>query len=104
MWYIMNTRTRVATDAPETNQFGHGEGTTFVYAVDSETGKSPKVWATSGLNGPRDNVHGVVAMVQDTGMGHRTMRDHRIVAIRNADGTVEGTVPAGRTIPFWVAK
>lgn len=107
MLYIMNTRTKVPTDAPETNEFGHDsfEGkypVQFVYLVNAETGGSPKVYAAYGT-GPQEQVGRVAAVTQDTGLGNRAMADHRVVAIKTRDG-IEGTLPKGKTIAFWVAK
>lgn len=98
--YLMNTQTRVATTDPQANEFGHDEAT-FIYLVLAETGRSPKVMATYGTD---ERVGEVRSCIQDTGLGHRQMPDHRVVAVQHADGTVEGVRPTTQRLPFWVAK
>lgn len=107
MLFIMNTKTTVPTETPEANQFGHVFTDTqypasFVYLVNAETGGTPKVYATYGL-GPDEVVGNVVPSTHDTGLGHRRMPRQKIVAVKTAAG-VEGTLPKGKTIQFWVAK
>lgn len=100
MLYAMNTRTMVPTDSPMTNDFGHEAGCTFVY-LRNPNGKF-KVWVTYG--DPQLVVGQRVEMTNDTGLGHRSMPDHVVVAVMNADGNVGGKLPEQRKIALWVAK
>lgn len=103
MLYAMNTRTKVFTDDPSDNEFGHtlDGGCTFVYLA-STNGGATKVWVTYG--GFHYGVGERVQMTNDTGLGHRSMPDHIVVAILSQAGLV-GEIPTGkRKIALWVAK
>jgi hypothetical protein len=101
--YAMNTRTRVSTDDPSNNDFGHtlDGGVTFVYLRSTAGAGTIKVWATYG--DPQLVVGEYVDMINDTGLGHRSMPDHVVVAILSKDG-LRGELPASRKIALWVAK
>ena len=99
-FFPMNTKTKVPTESPESNEFGHTEAF-FLYLVNAQTGTAPKVVADYG---PAE-VGSVHWCTQDTGLGHRSMADHRVVAVKNGKtGEVTGTLPKGKTLPFWVMK
>lgn len=98
-FYPMNTKTKVPTASPEANEFGHDDF--FLYVVNAETGKSPKVIADCGS----EEVGSVHPCTQDTGLGHRAMADHKVVAVKNGKtGEVLGTLPKAKTLPYWVMK
>ena len=101
-WYLMNTRSKVHTDQPQNNEFGH-TAATFVWLQDQRTGAGLKVVATyDGGNPPR--VGEVLPCVQDTGLGHRSMNAHVVLATRTPEGEQAGVLPARRVLPFWVTK
>jgi hypothetical protein len=101
--YAMNTRTRVSTDDPSSNDFGHtlDGGVTFVYLRSTTGAGAFKVWATYG--DPGLVIGQRVDMINDTGLGHRWMADHVVVAIMTKTG-IGGKLPASRKIALWVAK
>lgn len=101
--YAMNTRTTVPTDDPSDNQFGHSldGGVTFVYLQSTSGAGTTKVWVTYG--DPRLVIDERVQMINDTGLGHRSMPDHVVVALLTKTG-LSGKLPAQRKIPLWVAK
>ena len=100
--YAMNTRTRVKTMRPYDNEFGHTNAT-FVYLEDAYApGTKRKVYVTyGGTYTPGEVRH----MINDTGMGHRHMPSHRVLAVRyGQDGPIHGLLPAVASLPLWVAK
>jgi hypothetical protein len=101
--YAMNTRTRVSTEDPSANEFGHTlDGCTFVYLRSTAgAGTAVKVWSTYG--DPQLSIGERVNMINDTGLGHRSMPTHVVVAILSKD-KLSGDLPAQRKIPYWVAK
>lgn len=103
--YAMNTKTKVPAEMPEANEFGHlAQEFTFYFLVDADTGNAAKVYGCWGIGeDPGAEVGKRYNMVQDTGLGHRSMKDHRVVAVR-ANGVTYGTPPKGKTLPYWVAK
>ena len=99
MFYIMNTKTKTPTTTPWDNKFGHSStDVTFLYL---QSGKSVKVVATYG--GTDAAIGSYLPVTQDTGMGHRWMADHYVVAVVDKDG-VRGTLPTAKALPFWVTK
>lgn len=100
MLYAMNTRTTVPTHRPQDNEFGHDHGCTFVY-LQSTNGLAVKVWVTYG--DPQLKVGQRVSMTNDTGLGHRSMADHIVLAVMK-DNAFHGKLPAKRRLPLWVAK
>jgi len=101
--YAMNTRERVSTESPSENKYGHSldGGVTFVYLRSNAGAGAFKVWATYG--DPQLVIGERVEMINDTGLGHRSMPDHVVVAIMMKTG-IGGKLPAQRKIPLWVAK
>ena len=109
--YIMNTRTRVPSSAPESNDFGHGEEeSTFFYLEDAwAPGRKLKVASSYG-DGYSFEVGDRVVPVNDTGMGLRSMPSHRIIGIKRPGQELAGTpelldlVARGNKIAYWVFK
>jgi len=100
--YAMNTRTRVSTEDPSANEFGHTlDGCTFVYLRSTSGNETVKVWSTYG--DPGLTIGERVSMINDTGLGHRSMPDHVVVAILSKDG-LRGELPVQRKTSYWVAK
>lgn len=106
--YAMKTGKKVPTEDPAANPYSHtDDDTTFVYLVNAETGRNPKVYGSSGANpewaAERYPVGKTLTTVQDTGLGSRHMPAHRVVAVK-CKGKVTGTLPTAKTLPYWVAK
>ena len=100
--YAMNTRTKVSTNNPSDNEFGHTlDGCTFVYLRSTAGNGAVKVWSTYG--DPQLVIGQRVEMINDTGLGHRWMPDHVVVAVMTKTG-VGGKLPAQKKISYWVAK
>jgi len=101
--YAMNTRERVLTETPSQNAYGHSidGGCTFVYLRSTSGKQTCKVWVTYG--DPHLAIGERVNMINDTGLGHRSMPSHVVVAILTKD-RLNGELPAQRKIALWVAK
>lgn len=102
--YCMNTKTTVSVEDPSSNEFGHtlASGSTFVY-LRSTASDSLKIWSTYGGAGEFE-LGQRVNCTQDTGLGHRSMPDHVVVAVLSTAGLV-GKLPVNRRkLPYWVAK
>lgn len=99
MFYIMNTKTKTPTATPWDNEFGHcGDNVSFMFI---QSGTSVKAVATYGT--APTAIGSTIAVTQDTGMGHRWMAPHTLIAVATKDGMI-GTPPAAKNIPFWVCK
>ncbi len=102
--YCMNTKTTVSVEDPSSNKFGHtlDGGSTFVYLRSTQSKNAIKIWSTYG-GADEFEIGQRVHCIQDTGLGHRSMPDHIVVAVLSTAG-LKGELPNRRKLPYWVAK
>jgi hypothetical protein len=105
--YLMNTKSAVPTSNPNANEFTHSteKGCIMLYLQPLEYGQpkgAVKVVADyAGMD--RYEIGETLWATQDTGLGHRKMKNHKVVAIMGKDET-KGELPAKKTLAFWVTK